>query len=185
MALWHKSATTLNLWLATLLVRTLGLLRTPPTRAMPLLCPVLTSNTRCLHTVQRGYHPNPLALKDSFQSCPRSPQRPCVSSFNPPPLHSMENPDAALLREYGQGAHGFLGLRGLPLLAANRDPTFYEYGARPSTDREVYVSIHSGGHMVRGCRRGVAGPWTKEAKTCCTARPLTWNSTPGVMVDYA
>lgn len=67
-------------------------------------------------------------------------------------MQFMENPDAALLREYGQGAHGFLGLRGLPLLAANRDPTFYEYGARPSTDREVYVSIHSGGHMVTPAR---------------------------------
>ncbi|KXZ48657.1 hypothetical protein GPECTOR_26g560 [Gonium pectorale] len=57
-------------------------------------------------------------------------------------------PNASILREYGRGAHGFLCLEGLPVLASNRDPTMYEFGARPSTDKELYVSIHSGGHTV-------------------------------------
>ncbi|GLI59310.1 hypothetical protein VaNZ11_001164 [Volvox africanus] len=63
-------------------------------------------------------------------------------------MQFLENPDASILREYGRGAHGFLCLEGFPVLASNRDPTMYEYAMRPSTDKEVHVSIHSGGHMV-------------------------------------
>ena len=61
----------------------------------------------------------------------------------------MENPDAATLRQYGRGAQSFLALGPYPVLASNRDPTMYEFGTRPSSEKEVHVCIHSGGHMVR------------------------------------
>ncbi|KAG2491165.1 hypothetical protein HYH03_010378 [Edaphochlamys debaryana] len=64
-------------------------------------------------------------------------------------MQFMENPDPRVLREHGGGAHGFLALgEGSVVVASNRDPSMYEYGARPSTDKEVYVQIHSGGHTV-------------------------------------
>ncbi|KAG2428708.1 hypothetical protein HXX76_011412 [Chlamydomonas incerta] len=67
-------------------------------------------------------------------------------------MQFMENPDAATLRQYGRGAAAFLALGPHPLLASNRDPTMYEYGTRPATEKEVHVCIHSGGHMVGPAR---------------------------------
>ena len=78
----------------------------------------------------------------------------------------MENPDPSVLQAYGRGAHAFLALgESLPLLASNRDPTMYEYGARPGSNREVHVCIHSGGCLVR---RGGGGD-SRQRGTCVEA----------------
>ena len=61
----------------------------------------------------------------------------------------MQYPDPQTLKLYGQGGHKYLGLSGYPLIAGVRDPTLTEYGAKPSSDKAVYVSIHSGGTIVR------------------------------------
>ncbi|KAG2449659.1 hypothetical protein HYH02_005189 [Chlamydomonas schloesseri] len=63
-------------------------------------------------------------------------------------MQFLENPDAATLRQFGRGGRAFLGLGRYPVLASNRDPTMYEFGTRPSSEKEVHVCIHSGGHMV-------------------------------------
>ncbi|GFH25328.1 TGT domain-containing protein, partial [Haematococcus lacustris] len=49
-----------------------------------------------------------------------------------------------------QGAHAYLAVANtMPILASNRDPTMYEYGAKPSTDAGAYATIHCGGVLVR------------------------------------
>jgi hypothetical protein len=60
----------------------------------------------------------------------------------------LENPDAATLAKSGGGAREFLALQGFPIVATNRDPTYYEYGARPSTASAVHAMLPSGGLLV-------------------------------------
>jgi hypothetical protein len=62
----------------------------------------------------------------------------------------LAHPSPSTLTAHGQGAHTFLGLNpSMPVVASNRDPTIYEYGAKPTTDAHVYATIHSGGTTVR------------------------------------
>ncbi|GLC56679.1 hypothetical protein PLESTB_001133900 [Pleodorina starrii] len=112
---------------------------------------------RCgILTTKNGSIETPAVLLYTRRGGPLSLTSPDMLAAVTPPVQGvqldamqfLENPDASIIREHGGGAHGFLCLEGFPIVASNRDPTMYEYGTRPSTDKEVHVSIHSGGHMV-------------------------------------
>jgi hypothetical protein len=65
----------------------------------------------------------------------------------------MDGPGPSTLRKYGKGGHSFLALQGYTLFAGTRDPTVYEYGARPANDKAVSIAIHSGSITVSGAAR--------------------------------
>jgi hypothetical protein len=63
-------------------------------------------------------------------------------------IQFLENPDAATMASSGAGAREFLALQGFPIIATNRDPSYYEYGGRPSTAVGVHAMLPSGGMLV-------------------------------------
>ncbi|KAL6749680.1 tRNA-guanine(15) transglycosylase-like protein [Haematococcus lacustris] len=64
-------------------------------------------------------------------------------------LQFLAHPSPQSLARYGQGVHAYLAVANtMPILASNRDPTMYEYGAKPSTDAGAYATIHCGGVLV-------------------------------------
>eukprot|EP00200_Dunaliella_tertiolecta_P006154 CAMPEP_0202342062 /NCGR_PEP_ID=MMETSP1126-20121109/2782_1 /ASSEMBLY_ACC=CAM_ASM_000457 /TAXON_ID=3047 /ORGANISM="Dunaliella tertiolecta, Strain CCMP1320" /LENGTH=420 /DNA_ID=CAMNT_0048932953 /DNA_START=177 /DNA_END=1439 /DNA_ORIENTATION=+ len=64
-------------------------------------------------------------------------------------IQFLSSPSPEVLAAHGQGGHSFLSVpKAMPLIASNRDPTMYEYGAKPSTDQGAYVTIHSGSALV-------------------------------------
>ncbi|PNW77771.1 hypothetical protein CHLRE_10g451000v5 [Chlamydomonas reinhardtii] len=118
-------------------------------------------NARCGTLVTRtGSIDTPSVLLYTRRGGPLSLTSPDMLAAVTPPVQGvqlsvmqfMENPDAATLRQYGRGAQSFLALGPYPVLASNRDPTMYEFGTRPSSEKEVHVCIHSGGHMVGPAR---------------------------------
>jgi queuine tRNA-ribosyltransferase subunit QTRTD1 len=63
-------------------------------------------------------------------------------------MQFLENPSPATMAKSGGGAREFLALQGFPIIATNRDPTYYEYGVRPSKANAVYTMLPSGGMLV-------------------------------------
>lgn len=65
-------------------------------------------------------------------------------------MFSLAGPNPDILAKFGKGARGFLAMEGADLvLASNRDPGQYEYGAKPNGDKALYCTIHAGGRTVR------------------------------------
>lgn len=63
-------------------------------------------------------------------------------------IQFLENPNPETMAKSGRGAREFLALQGFPIIATNRDPTYYEYGTRPSNANAVYTMLPSGGMLV-------------------------------------
>jgi tRNA-guanine family transglycosylase len=63
-------------------------------------------------------------------------------------IQFLENPNPETMAKSGGGAREFLALQGFPIIATNRDPTYYEYGTRPSNANAVYTMLPSGGMLV-------------------------------------
>lgn len=74
--------------------------------------------------------------------------RPMAQAVQLNAMQFLNFPDLETIKKFGKGAHDFLALQDWPLIATQRDPTFYEYGASASSADAVYVTIHSGGKMV-------------------------------------
>jgi hypothetical protein len=64
---------------------------------------------------------------------------------------SVHLPGPEVLRSMGRSAASYMGLQGWPVLLSNRDPLLAEYttGTRTSTAAAAYVSVFTGGMMVR------------------------------------
>ncbi|KAG1671361.1 hypothetical protein FOA52_002971 [Chlamydomonas sp. UWO 241] len=79
-----------------------------------------------------------------------------LGRLSPPPtafqldiLHFLAAPTPETLAQHGGGARGFLSMQHAALVvASNRDPTLYEYGAKPCSNKSIYVTIHSGAKSV-------------------------------------
>jgi queuine tRNA-ribosyltransferase subunit QTRTD1 len=73
-----------------------------------------------------------------------------ISAPGPSTIDAHSQQQAAKAEGGPQGARAFLPSvsNASLIVATNRDPTIYEYGAKPSGDKSIYCTTHSGGKSV-------------------------------------